>query len=354
MNTRIYSCSSKLEDCAEIIGLSSDDNTGEIHFLAQFPNGTVALYELNQEDRTPRLLSTSTDLPPIRHLLVSNEKVIFVTNRGRIGQCDKKLGSLNVNYAVVDVNTVIALRPVTTSNRVEIQSESIAMGDLKKDELSWIVDPRKDPGAVLYKISLYKDKLFVGDAHTAITTLTKLTLPPELLQSWSSAQRFDANIAARHTSCGPPCIYIVMSHNATLRKELWRDLNNLLYGLNLLPKRKIGESSMGVAPHIRCTFCGQNGLHYSDSCPHITDGDDRWFFVREQGLCPHCLERCDPRRECWSKKKKCWYCSVVENTILRFLIPNDGGHHRALCNIPNSEGKIRERVQEIKRQLSNR
>ncbi|EPB73071.1 hypothetical protein ANCCEY_07845 [Ancylostoma ceylanicum] len=155
----------------------------------------------------------------IRHLLVSNEKVIFVTNRGRIGQCDKKLGSLNVNYAVVDVNTVIALRPVTTSNRVEIQclfypvtvkylsfvqvlllrfaAESIAMGDLKKDELSWIVDPRKDPGAVLYKISLYKDKLFVGDAHTAITTLTKLTLPPELLQSWSSAQRFDANIAGR-------------------------------------------------------------------------------------------------------------------------------------------------------------
>ncbi|KIH67051.1 hypothetical protein ANCDUO_02620 [Ancylostoma duodenale] len=193
----IYSCSSALEDCAEIVGLSSDDNTGEIHFLAQFPNGTVALYELNQEDRTPRLLSTSTDLPHIRQLLVTNEKVIFVTNRGRVGQCDKKLGSLNVNYAVVDVNAVIAVRPVTASNRVEIQSESIMMGDPKKDEISWIVEPRKEPGAVLYKISLYKDKLFVGDAHTAITTLTKLTLPPELLQSWSSAQRFDANIAGK-------------------------------------------------------------------------------------------------------------------------------------------------------------
>ncbi|RCN33927.1 hypothetical protein ANCCAN_20235 [Ancylostoma caninum] len=54
------------------------------------------------------------------------------------------------------------------------------------------------------------------------------------------------------------------------QEQLRRDLNNLLYGLNLLPKRKIGESSMGVAPHIRCTFCGQNGLHYSDTCPHIT------------------------------------------------------------------------------------
>ncbi|EYC30355.1 hypothetical protein Y032_0005g2602 [Ancylostoma ceylanicum] len=137
------------------------------------------------------------------------------------------------------------------------------------------------------------------------------------------------------------------------QQQLKRDLNNLLYGLHLLPKRKIGESSEGVAPHIRCTFCGQDGLHYSDSCPHITDGDDRWHFVREQGLYPHCLERCDPRRDCCSKKKKCWYCSVVENTILRYLIPKDGAHHRAFCNIPDSGGKIRERIQEIKRKLNN-
>ncbi|KAK6045020.1 hypothetical protein COOONC_17475 [Cooperia oncophora] len=69
------------------------------------------------------------------------------------------------------------------------------MGETKKDELSWVVEPRQEPGSVLYKISLYKDKLFVGDAHTAVTTLTKMTLPSELLQSWSSAQRFDVSIA---------------------------------------------------------------------------------------------------------------------------------------------------------------
>ncbi|KAK6756999.1 hypothetical protein RB195_015058 [Necator americanus] len=191
----IYSCSTVLEDCAEIIGLSSDDDTGEIHFLAQFPNGTTALYELNQEDRTPHLLSTSTDLPNIRQLLISHGKVFFVTQKGRVGQCDKKLGSLNVNYALADVNAVIALHPMTSPNRVEVQPDSIAMGDSKKDEISWVAEPRQDPGSVLYKISLYKDKLFVGDAYTAITTLTKLTLPQDLLQSWSSAQKFDMNIA---------------------------------------------------------------------------------------------------------------------------------------------------------------
>ncbi|KAK6023377.1 hypothetical protein OSTOST_10838, partial [Ostertagia ostertagi] len=188
---RIFSCSPPLEECSEIIGLSSDDISGEIHFLAQFPNGTSALYELNQEDRTPRPLATSKFV----QLLVSNEKVIFVTQRGRVGQCDKKLGSLNVNYALVDVNTVVPVNPTDVSNRVEIQAESVVMGESKKDELSWVVDPRQEPGNVLYKISLYREKLFVGDAHTAVTTLTKMTLPSELLQSWSSAQRFDVSIA---------------------------------------------------------------------------------------------------------------------------------------------------------------
>ncbi|CAJ0589937.1 unnamed protein product [Cylicocyclus nassatus] len=191
----IYSCSHAIDDCAEIIGLSSDDQTGEIHFLAQYPNGTMALFELNQEDRTPHLLSTSTDLPAIRQLLVTNEKVIFVTQKGRVGQCDKKLGSLNLNYALSEVGTVIPLNPEAGSNRVEVQVDSIIMNELKKDELSWVVEPRQEPGMVLYKVSLYKEKL-VGDAHTAVTTMTKLTLPTELLQSWSSAQKFDANIAA--------------------------------------------------------------------------------------------------------------------------------------------------------------
>ncbi|VDO43743.1 unnamed protein product [Haemonchus placei] len=177
---RIFSCSSPFEECPEIIGLSSDDTSGEIHYL--FLNGTTVLYELNQEDRTPRPLATSTDL--MRQLLVTNNKVIFVTQRGRVGQSDKKLGSLNVNYALGDVNTVVPVNPTDISNRVEIQGKYF---EGQGTEL--VVD------LTSFQISLYKDKLFVGDAHTAITTLTKMTLPSELLQSWSSAQRFDVSIA---------------------------------------------------------------------------------------------------------------------------------------------------------------
>ncbi|VDM58303.1 unnamed protein product [Angiostrongylus costaricensis] len=68
------------------------------------------------------------------------------------------------------------------------------MDGIKKDEVSWAVEPRQETGNVLFKISLYKDKLFVGEAQTVVTTLTKLSLPAELLQSWPSAQHFDVNI----------------------------------------------------------------------------------------------------------------------------------------------------------------
>ncbi|WKY14070.1 hypothetical protein Q1695_004699 [Nippostrongylus brasiliensis] len=192
----IYSCSTPFDDCAEVIGLSSNDISEEIHFLAQFPNGTTVLYELNQIHRTPRALAASTDLPIIRQLLVTNEKVIFVTNRGRVGQCDKKLGSLNINYALIDVDTVLPINPTDVSNSLKIPAEGVTMSDTKKDELSWIAEPRQEPGNVLYKVALYKDKLFVGDAFITVTTLTKFTLPPELLKAWTSAQRFDVNVAA--------------------------------------------------------------------------------------------------------------------------------------------------------------
>ncbi|KJH51480.1 hypothetical protein DICVIV_02313 [Dictyocaulus viviparus] len=59
----IFSCTKPFDDCSEIIGLSSDDSTGEIHFLAQYPNGTTALYEQNADERTTNVLATSTDLP---------------------------------------------------------------------------------------------------------------------------------------------------------------------------------------------------------------------------------------------------------------------------------------------------
>uniref|UniRef100_A0A1I7XMJ1 Receptor protein-tyrosine kinase n=1 Tax=Heterorhabditis bacteriophora TaxID=37862 RepID=A0A1I7XMJ1_HETBA len=194
----VYSCPSPIENCAEVVGLSSDDTTGEIYFAVQSTNGTVALFELNQEDRTPRLLATSIDLPQlvkqIRQLLVTHEKVIFVTKEGRVGSCDKKLGSLNINLALSNIDMVVAVNPTELNNVFDFLGE-VNIGQNRKDEVGWAIEPRQQAGKVLYKMSLFRDKLFVGDAHTEITTSLSFILPPSLLESWSSAQRFDINIA---------------------------------------------------------------------------------------------------------------------------------------------------------------
>ncbi|ETN79146.1 hypothetical protein NECAME_09983 [Necator americanus] len=74
-------------------------------------------------------------------------------------------------------------------------------------------------------------------------------------------------------------------------------------------------------------------------------------YVRDRNLCQYCLMDCDPNRRCRCQDKPCWYCSVVRRTILDFLIPMEGGHHRAFCNIPNSKEKIAARIDELEREI---
>ncbi|VDP53414.1 unnamed protein product [Heligmosomoides polygyrus] len=38
------------------------------------------------------------------------------------------------------------------------------------------------------------------------------------------------------------------------------------------PFRKAEEVSEGIDPTLRCAFCAELGIHYSESCPTITDG----------------------------------------------------------------------------------
>ncbi|KAK6031841.1 hypothetical protein OSTOST_01996 [Ostertagia ostertagi] len=100
-----------------------------------------------------------------------------------------------------------------------------------------------------------------------------------------------------------------------------------------------------------CTFCG-SVAHYSNSCPRITDGDERYRFVRNRDLCQYCLNDCNPCVVCSRKEDECFYCEIMsKKECLRFLIPNDGGHHRALCNVPDSRNRIAERIREVEREI---
>ncbi|KAK5986551.1 hypothetical protein GCK32_014128 [Trichostrongylus colubriformis] len=68
--------------------------------------------------------------------------------------------------------------------------------------------------------------------------------------------------------------------SAKLKKDrmekLQKDLCELQYGLQLLPRRKITDSTTLIDPAIICVFCNRAGVHFSDSCPVITNGDERY------------------------------------------------------------------------------
>ncbi|KAL6727984.1 hypothetical protein Aduo_009803 [Ancylostoma duodenale] len=40
-------------------------------------------------------------------------------------------------------------------------------------------------------------------------------------------------------------------------------------------------------------------------------------------------------------------CTIVED-----LMPDDGGHHRALCNVPDARNTLRRRIEDLRRQLN--
>lgn len=131
-------------------------------------------------------------------------------------------------------------------------------------------------------------------------------------------------------------------------KDLEKELADLRFSYECLPKRRIG-----LAPNCPeqgvCSFCNNDGSHFSDSCPRITNGDERWHFVRDKGLCQHCLRDHGP--ECRDGVKECWYCKIAKKTVLKSLIPLDGGHHGALCNIPDAKPKIAERIRDVEQEI---
>ncbi|KAK6031620.1 hypothetical protein OSTOST_02228 [Ostertagia ostertagi] len=129
-------------------------------------------------------------------------------------------------------------------------------------------------------------------------------------------------------------------------RELETELDELYRGRYLLPHRKIGD---GEGTDVTCSFCGRFGRHFSDSCTDIVRGKERLDFILRRKMCRHCLGAHESKY-CRADEKSCWYCDIVRNTALRFLIENDG-HHRALCKIPDSRDRISERIRTVRDQI---
>ncbi|MFH4982722.1 hypothetical protein AB6A40_009431 [Gnathostoma spinigerum] len=186
----IYSCDS-MTNCGEVVGLTGDDETGDVFYLIQNANSTISLYGLNQENRTPYFVASSSDFPPVRQLIVVKEKFAFVTKSGEVGVCDKKLGSLNINLAVTSV--AILQHVSTNENRSVIIADNIAIDDKLHNNITWNVSPSLETGKAVYKISLCRDN---SDGHRFVdyTSSEFYVMGQELLAEWSSRQKFDVDV----------------------------------------------------------------------------------------------------------------------------------------------------------------
>ncbi|KIH63824.1 hypothetical protein ANCDUO_05877 [Ancylostoma duodenale] len=134
--------------------------------------------------------------------------------------------------------------------------------------------------------------------------------------------------------------------------ELEYEIRQIEHDFASFPYRKKEEFSPGIQPDIKCAFCGIAEEHFSDSCPRIQNGDTRYDIIRGRELCINCLEDCPSSRTCKYRDRQCWYCCRVRGTAFHDFIPNDNGHHRALCNIPDKRDAAMRRTEAAKRELT--
>ncbi|GMT10469.1 hypothetical protein PFISCL1PPCAC_1766, partial [Pristionchus fissidentatus] len=189
----LHSCPQESTSCPEVMAVAAEEETGDIYFLLHYSNSTVHLYEISHSTKSASFIASSADFPQIRQLVMAKDRLIFVTRHGRMGFCDKQLGSLNINYALTEVALLVPIIPSNSSHGFNFTGQ-ISMSDKNKFELTWSVEPKVAARTILYHVMVYKDKLTSGDSTHLFSLNPSLTLPFSLLDSWSSGQHFDVTI----------------------------------------------------------------------------------------------------------------------------------------------------------------
>uniref|UniRef100_A0A1I8EBK5 receptor protein-tyrosine kinase n=1 Tax=Wuchereria bancrofti TaxID=6293 RepID=A0A1I8EBK5_WUCBA len=189
----IYSCGS-FSGCGEVGGLAGDDETGDIFYVIRFSNGTTSLYGLNQDVRTSYFIASSQDFPALRQLIVAREKLVFITETGEVGVCDKKLGSLNIHLALKNV----ALTPIFNLDSIKPINFIGALttdDNTARNTLTWDIGPMFLIGKIIFKITLYKEH-WGRERFVDYSLSHSYTINDKLLCQWPSKQKYDAEVEA--------------------------------------------------------------------------------------------------------------------------------------------------------------
>ncbi|KAK6108370.1 Protein tyrosine kinase family protein [Brugia pahangi] len=189
----IYSCGS-FSGCGEVGGLAGDDETGDIFYLIRFSNGTTSLYGLNQDVRTSYFIASSQDFPALRQLIVVKEKLVFITETGEVGVCDKKLGSLNIhlalkNVALIPIFYLDSIKPINFIGALTTDDNTA------RNTLTWDIEPMFLTGKIIFKVTIYKEH-WGRERFVDYSLSHSYTISDKLLCQWPSKQKYDAEVEA--------------------------------------------------------------------------------------------------------------------------------------------------------------
>ncbi|KAK5977106.1 hypothetical protein GCK32_013847 [Trichostrongylus colubriformis] len=109
-----------------------------------------------------------------------------------------------------------------------------------------------------------------------------------------------------------------------------RDLQDFPY--------RIESRSPYMNPTLNCAFCDR------ESEPKMED-------YERTILLPILSQNCGCYEDCAYRRKGCYYCNRVKGTAFQSFIPDDRGHHPALCNIPDRRDEARRQTEEVRQEL---
>ncbi|CAD6187090.1 unnamed protein product [Caenorhabditis auriculariae] len=164
-----------------------------VDFLSILPSQAMLIMGSSYRIVAYRL--TGTFEYEVKQFLMSFDKVIFVTKSGSMVQTDRNLRPINVIYSSDRVDAIVSILSSPISHLFKFNGE-IRTTDSDKSQLIWSVEPEQPPGRILYKLSIFRDKMGLEAPLTSVQTENVYTIPAEILASWSSAQRFDVSIQA--------------------------------------------------------------------------------------------------------------------------------------------------------------
>ncbi|KAL3084014.1 hypothetical protein niasHS_008886 [Heterodera schachtii] len=214
------------EECGKVYGIATEEDhptrgPGRVFLLTMLSSGAVQLLSCSSDLAQPfQLIATANHFPyKIRQMAFADDRLLILTDDGFFGTIDMTLQMINLNFAVRDIQFLLAsdnVEDVGGDHRIHF--EGPIQFDDKLGQFSWTVSSWQNTGGhheassslvteagptssapagvpMLYKLSLYREA-FGGERIVLLSQSGTYQLPQRLTQAWNSRQKFDLVLEA--------------------------------------------------------------------------------------------------------------------------------------------------------------